>query len=186
MATTVTRLTQLHETYRPVHAQMEFLRSQFTERFEPELMRLFDRDGEVFDIVIQRRLLRDATKDRRERNRLRASALEALRTATEVPIEIAMTCTQVAERALTVFDIGYKAARGDSGVAVSTALSGGSGALFVAYLNLTKFREGEWAVATRSRCDALTARVQDLQRELFDRVARLQEEGLRTLQLPLL
>jgi formiminotetrahydrofolate cyclodeaminase len=186
LASTVTHLTQSHEKYKDVHAQMTLLRNQLIGKIEPELVRLFNQDSEQFGRVIRDRLARDSATDPREKRRLREVALESLKAATETPIRIAEVCLDVAENALIIYDIGFQSARGDSGVAVSTALSATNGALFVAFLNLTQFREGEWAVTTRTICDVLLIRAQELQSSLFERVTRLQNEGNMDAQLELL
>jgi formiminotetrahydrofolate cyclodeaminase len=104
---------------------------------------------------------------------------------TRIPLEIAQHAAQTAERGLTVFDLGARHARGDSGVAVSAALSSCSGALFIVYLNLLRFREGQWAVTTRSEADRIAVLYQSLQVEQFKRVTRIQTEGITSPQIDL-
>jgi hypothetical protein len=70
-------------------------------------------------------------------------------------------------------------------VAVSSALSCCSGALFVVYLNLLQFREGQWAATMRASADLIAERYQSLQVEQFRRVSRIQAEGVPDPQLPL-
>lgn len=102
-------------------------------------------------------------------------ALKELRLATEIPLQIAVLSISLAEKALTVFDLGFKSARGDSGVAISAALSGASGAISIVYLNLSYFKGGEWAVNTRNRADELTGKTSALQGELFRRLEQLRQ-----------
>ena len=124
------------------------------------------------------RRLRDKATDKAERRHLSEIALAELRTATEIPLRIADACLKVSEKGLVVFDLGFKAARGDSGVAISSALAGVSGSLSIIYLNLTSFKGGEWAIGVRQKADEISLRVQALQVQLLERVARLQAEAV--------
>jgi formiminotetrahydrofolate cyclodeaminase len=133
-------------------------------------------DSEQFDRVIKARRLRDEETDKVKKRQLSEKALGELRDATEIPIRIAETCLHLAEKAIVVFDLGFKAARGDSGVAISSALAGASGAISIIYLNLTSFKGGEWAIQTRIKADDLSQRTQALQLQLLERITRLQQE----------
>ena len=97
---------------------------------------------------------------------------------TETPLDIAQHAVETAEHGLVIYDLGARHARGDSGVAISAALSSCSGALFIVYLNLLQFREGRWAVTVRSRADSIAERYQSMQSEQFRRVSGIQAEGI--------
>ena len=144
---------------------------------EPALKSAIQEDSEQFDRVIQARLLRDREKDTVKKRQLSEKALNELRIATEIPIRIAETCLALAEKAMLVFDLGYKAARGDSGVAISAAIAAASGCVSIIYL--TSFRGGEWAVRTREKADELSRRTQDLQIQLVERIGHLQQEVIK-------
>ncbi len=135
-------------------------------------------DAECFDRVIAARRLRDAETDKTKRRALAEKALAELRTATEIPIAITEACLKLADKATLVFDLGFKAARGDSGVAISSALAGAQGSLSIIYLNLTSFKGSEWAIRTRVRADDLAIRVQSHQMQLLERISRLQKEAI--------
>jgi formiminotetrahydrofolate cyclodeaminase len=156
---------------------MQVISEQLRSVFEPDLARLFQDDSDVFDRVIQLRRARDDATDPAARRRLNETHLAELRLATDIPVRVSRTCLSVARSGLIVFDVGFRAARGDSGVAISSALAGANGALCVAYLNLTQFRSAEWSITTRQTCDELLAQSQSMQTELFGRVARLQADG---------
>lgn len=143
LISTVVQLTSDREKYSGVSAEMRVISEQLHSVYEPELAKLFQEDSEVFDRVIQLRRARDAVSDASERRRLNESHLAELRLATDIPVKISRTCLSVARSGLIVFDIGFRAARGDSGVAISSAVAGANGALCVAYLNLTQFRGAE-------------------------------------------
>ena len=119
---------------------------------EPVLVKAIQDDADQFDRVIKARRLRDKTTDKAERKQLAERALEQLRLATDIPIEIARVCLQAAEKGFIMFDLGFRSARGDSGVAVSSALAGASGALSVVYLNLTSFKGKRMGLTDAENC----------------------------------
>lgn len=175
---TVVSLSSGRDQYQGVEAQLTLANQDILDDIEPVLMAAVQEDSDQFDRVIRARRLRNAESDKNKKRALSERALAELRDATEIPIRIAETCLHLAEKAIVVFDLGFKAARGDSGVAISSALAGASGALSIIYLNLTSFKGGEWALQTRKRADDLSLRTQALQLQLVDRIARLQQEVL--------
>lgn len=176
---TVISLTSGRDQYQGVAAQLTLANQDILGDIEPVLMAAVQEDSEQFGRVIQARLDRDAETDAARKRQLSEKALLELRAATVIPIRIAETCLVLAEKALLVFDLGFKSARGDSGVAISSALAGASGCISIIYLNLTSFRGGEWATEIRKKADGLSQRVQDLQLQLVERIDRLQQEVVR-------
>ncbi|NOT86562.1 MAG: cyclodeaminase/cyclohydrolase family protein [Lysobacter sp.] len=173
---TVVSLSAGRDQYQGVEAQLTLANQDVLDGIEPVLLAAVQEDSEQFDRVIQARRLRDAEADKAKKRQLSEKALSELRDATEIPIRIAETCLHLAEKAIVVFDLGFKAARGDSGVAISSALAGSSGAISIIYLNLTSFKGGEWAIQTRKKADDLSQRTQALQLQLLERITRLQQE----------
>lgn len=176
---TVVTLSNGRSEYEGVKEQLTLANTTVVGDIEPLLFKAVEEDSIQFDKVIEARRLRDAESDRKKRKPLAEAALAELRIATEIPINIAENSLKLADKALTIFDLGFKSARGDSGVAISSALSAASGAISIIYLNLTSFKGGEWAAATRKKADELYMANQKLQGELFNRISRLQEEVLR-------
>jgi formiminotetrahydrofolate cyclodeaminase len=178
LSLTVIKLTKEKEDYIAVEPQMNFIEAQIQNTLEPALFDAFQRDSDEFDKVIAVRIQRNEEIDPQKRKQLDDQARELLRPATEVPVQICELCHSVCQHALSLFDLGFKSARGDSGTAATLALAGASGALFTCYLNLKEFRSGNWAKETRRRCDELLQRSTELQMSLFSRVAKLQDEGI--------
>jgi formiminotetrahydrofolate cyclodeaminase len=176
---TVVSLSHGREQYQGVEDQLTLANQDILGDIEPILISAVQEDSEQFDRVIQARLLRDHETDPVKKRQLSEKALNELRVATEIPIRIAETCLALAEKAMLVFDLGFKAARGDSGVAISSALAAASGCVSIIYLNLTSFRGGEWAVQTREKADELSRRTQDLQIQLVERIGHLQREVIK-------
>jgi formiminotetrahydrofolate cyclodeaminase len=176
---TVVSLSAGRDQYQGVEAQLTLANQDILEGIEPILLSAVQEDSEQFDRVIGARRLRDAETDKTRKRQLSEKALGELRVATDIPIRIAETCLHLAEKAIVVFDLGFKAARGDSGVAISSALAGASGAIAIIYLNLTSFKGGDWAIQTRKKADDLSLRTQALQVQLLERITRLQQEVVR-------
>ncbi len=116
---TVCILTKTKETYSNVHPQMEYIHDLLINEYKPKLIQLFYNDSVEFGKVSQKRLLRDAEQDTKLRDKYGREAAEQLRIATEIPIETCKTCIALIEHAFAIFDNGYKATRGDAGVAIS-------------------------------------------------------------------
>ena len=175
---TVISLSHGRDKYKGVAAQLTLANQDILGEIEPILTAAVQEDSEQFDKVIVSRRIRDAETNLTKKKLLSEKALHELRLATEIPIRIAETCLTLAEKAIVVFDLGFQAARGDSGVAISAALSGASGCISIIYLNLTNFRGGEWALQTRKKADDLSRRVQELQMQLVERIDRLRQEAI--------
>ena len=176
---TVISLSHGRDQYQGVQVQLTLANQDILGDIEPTLLSAVQEDSEQFDRVIKARRLRDDETDPGRKKQLSEKALNELRVATEIPIRIAETCLALAEKAIVVFDLGFKAARGDSGVAISSALAGASGCISIIYLNLISFRGGEWAIQIRERADDLSRRTQNLQIQLVERITRLQEEATK-------
>jgi formiminotetrahydrofolate cyclodeaminase len=185
MMQTVICVTLRNRVYADNFSQLEFVGSILSERHEPFFREAIQRDSIQFDRYHQAVLAKRASVDATDRRRLTDRARQELMPATQIPFEIADHGVDTAERGLIVYDLGARYARGDSGVAISSALSCCSGALFVVYLNLLQFREGQWAATMRASADLIAERYQSLQVEQFRRVSRIQAEGVPDPQLPL-
>jgi formiminotetrahydrofolate cyclodeaminase/Zn-dependent peptidase ImmA (M78 family) len=128
------------------HCSVEFesIKSMIRNRIGLRLEELFKEDSIQFDKAIQKRQERDKEHNQRIKNRLQEEALKELKKSTELPIEIADLCIELANFALEVFEKGFKSARGDSGVALSSSLSGLTGCLSIISLNLQSFPRSPW------------------------------------------
>jgi formiminotetrahydrofolate cyclodeaminase len=165
-------------------SQLRFLADRLTEHFIPELERLFQKDADDFDAVVQLRRRRNKTTDDAARRRLRDAALRGTARATELVLDIGDLCVELVDHALVVFDTGARKVRGDSGAAISSAIAGATTAIFVANLNLRSFQSGRWAVGIQDRVNRMHASLLDKQSAALRRVSALQpplageEQGL--------
>ncbi len=154
-------------------AELNSIEESITNDIEPKLWEAFDEDSVQFDKVIKARLARNAETDPAQRWRYGKQALDELHVASEIPLEIAESCLALAEHAVTVFDIGFKAARGDSEVAIDSALSGATGAISIVYLNLKSFNGESEIVELLARAEKLEERARLIGTELQTRVLEL-------------
>jgi len=137
---TVVTLSRGRSGYENHTPRYEYILGQIKQRVEPRLSKIVDEDSIQFGRVIQARRRRDAAKENRQ---LREIALQELRQSTELPLEIARLSVDLARFGIEIFDVGFRSARGDSGLGISAAISAASSGLFIAYLNLRSFRRGQ-------------------------------------------
>ena len=121
---TVGKLSLKKEQYLNFHSAIEYINQQIERDIEPELRRLFEEDATIFDEVIRLRTARDNESDQKEKRKLSDKASDRLRVATDIPIRICELCIRLIDHGVAMFDIGFQAARGDSGAAVSSAVAG--------------------------------------------------------------
>ncbi len=148
----------------------------------PKLCELFQEDCEAFSLVVKERERRDATSDELEKAIIQRSIDSYMVDAISIPFEIANICTELAKYSLEVFDLGWKAVRGDSGVAIENALAAIGGSTFVITLNLSHISTlNEFSANSRVELQriesefgklkkALEVRHQTLRDELYSRV----------------
>jgi len=132
------------ETYKNQIEEMAAAERDIRDRILPRLEYLFQEDSFQFDKAIKLRIKRDLEKNKAQQKKLSKEAKEALIPATEVPIEIASLCGELASYALLTFTAGFKSARGDSGVALSGAASAMGGCLSIIDLNLLTCLPNKW------------------------------------------
>lgn len=177
MTITVIDLTLPKRNYRTKADDLRIILSEINDKIYPELGKLMEEDSVQFDKVITALRAKKNEKDIRIKSQLANSALEDLRIATDMPMEIAKRCMRLAECALFVFDHGYQAARGDSSVAIHGALSAVAGCLSIINLNLLSFTSNEWTESTRAEADLLRAAYDKLLLEATDRQEILKDEA---------
>jgi formiminotetrahydrofolate cyclodeaminase/Zn-dependent peptidase ImmA (M78 family) len=175
------------ERYVSALPRLRSIKLELERRIIPSLEQLFQSDSDHFGRTIRLRQLRDAEADPVRRRPLADNATAALVQATEIPIQIAKECIELARYALEVFDDGFQSARGDSGVALSTAVSAIFGALSIVELNLRGSEESKWSSEMRMSRDALmtdlSVLVDEARRRLALQVAHTERRSLFLLEI---
>lgn len=120
------------------------IKSEIESRLYPNLESLFQEDSEIFDQVINLRRERDKETDPLQRRLKADEALEMLKPATEILFKIAKLSIGLGDFAVFVFDHGFKSARGDSAVALNSAVSAISSCLSIIELNLISLAADKW------------------------------------------
>jgi formiminotetrahydrofolate cyclodeaminase len=167
---TVATLTQKKVKRRSDITQVEYLKNEIKDTFEPRLKVLFQLDSDIFENVIDLRTKKNIEPDQRKKERLADLALEELKKATIIPIEISEICLKLVDCGSAMFDMGYKAVRGDSGAAMSVALAGAMSGVFIVDLNLKSFRGGTWAVNTKIKLISLHQDIQDRHNTIYSKL----------------
>lgn len=180
---TVGKISLRKPEYHKDHSKIEYINLRIEQDIEPELRRLFEEDASIFDEVIKLRQARDQEINPSEKRRLGERANEKLRVATDIPIKICELCIRLIDHGIAMFDMGFQAARGDSGAAVSSAVAGAMSGIFVVSLNLRSFKKSDWAIARRKRVEELHRELEIKQLSAFGRVRQLKEEDVETMAL---
>ncbi|MQA20324.1 cyclodeaminase/cyclohydrolase family protein [Rugamonas rivuli] len=175
---TVGQLTIGKPKYRAHHAEIEASCSTIRNVLIPGLRDLFQRDVEAFDAVYKARVARDSAIDERESERLQSVSLSQQKLATAIPFEIAEACLKLIDISDRIFEVGFQAARGDTGVALSASVAGVLSSVFVINLNLIPFKRNYWARQRRSECDQLQRTAMGKYQAMLLRVKALRSEDV--------
>lgn len=160
---TVVSLTTDRVSYEEAQATLSSAVEVLVEQIEPQLTAAFEEDSRQFDrTIVARRRRNAAPMGSTERHRLSEDALSELRTSTEIPLEIADLCLELGTYAVTVFDLGFKSARGDSLVAITSAHAAVGGCLGIIYLNPHKLQRGRMGTTGAGPSRRSRTQVEDL------------------------
>lgn len=180
---TVCKLTvkRTEEKYVVVKKDFEYMLKILESDTKPKLIELFQKDMNVFDLVSKYRTARNTAKEnnnQREERKFARMANDKLKEATEIPLEIAKTCLNTMDFAFAIFDRGYQATRGDSGVAISNLLSAISGSLFVTLINIRTARQSQWTERLREEAENIGNTYNIKQKLALTKVFELYKEGV--------
>ena len=176
MMETVCIITLRKKKFENIHKYFQSFQEQLSEKFKPLLEELFQKDIEVFDQVMEFRLKKHSATEEADRESFLSKELENLRIATDIQIQICEICLELFESATAIFDRGFKAVRGDSGVAISGLLSASFGSLFVIFLNLKSFPKSLWLTETQAKAESLTKQLINSQATGFEKVLDIYAE----------
>ena len=114
---------------------------------------LVDRDAASYDAVVAAYKLPKTTDD--ERAARKAAVREAMRGATDVPIETARASLAVARLTRVVAEHGNPNAKSDASVALGLAMQAAGGARANVEINVDSVGDADYAVAVRAELERL-------------------------------
>lgn len=178
LSKTVIALTADKETYEAVKDELGRITEEISTEIEPLLEEAFVQDSIQFGNVIEARKFRDKAVNHSDWWRRSHRALTELDSASLIALRIARASIRLTELSITVFDKGFKSARGDSEVAIEAAISGATGAISVVYLNLKDFRGESHAKKILDEASQLATKAESLQVELRKRMELLKKRAI--------
>lgn len=117
---------------------------------------LIDRDSAAYDLVVGAYKLPKETDE--EQARRAAAIQEALRRATEIPLEVMRAGSRALAQAPVVARHAHRAAASDVGVAVELLEAGTRGAALNVQINLSGLRDRDFAAGAAGEGERLAAR----------------------------
>jgi formiminotetrahydrofolate cyclodeaminase len=114
---------------------------------------LVDRDSASYDAVVAAYKLPKATDD--EKAARKVAVREAMRGATDVPLETARASIAVARFTQVIAEHGNPNAKSDASVAVGLAMQAAGGARANVEINVDSVGDADYAVAVRAELDRL-------------------------------
>jgi formiminotetrahydrofolate cyclodeaminase len=166
-------------------AVFDIIISKIPNEIEPRLRQLFESDARDFDRVVALRRLRDQATSSREKADFSRESNELLEKATDCAFEITELCMRLIDHGIIVFDNGWHAVRGDSGAAISAAVSGVMSGIFIISLNRKTLRGRKYSHDKIGRCNELYVSMQSKQAAAFKCVTSINAEAISAVQLEL-
>jgi methenyltetrahydrofolate cyclohydrolase len=130
------------------------------------LVDLIDRDAEAYDLVVAAYRLPKATDE--DKAARKAAIRNAMRVATDVPMETARAAASLIAQARTVAEHGNPSAKTDAAVAVQMAWTAYSGAMANVEVNLGGLGDEAYAAALRSELQRLQIAAGRLLRPIYE------------------
>jgi formiminotetrahydrofolate cyclodeaminase len=163
--------------YQKYILRLQTIKQEIDNQIYPVLETLFQLDSEQFDNVIKLRTQRDNEVEWKKKRTLSSSATEALITSTATPLDIAEPCLALIGMAEYVFNYGWKAVRGDSGVAINCAVSAVASCLSIVELNLISLPVDTRTEAIRKRKEKIKAKYVELNKAVSNSLTVLENES---------
>lgn len=186
MIVTVCEISTKKECCNESHKEFGFVFNRVREFLEPRLKELFDADARDFDEVIKLRVLRDQAEDVNEKSKYTKQSSKLLETATDYTFEIAEHSLTIIDYGIVMFEHGWHAVRGDSGVSISAAMSALMSCIFVISLNLKTLKSRKYSKINVARLSELQRKLEAMQVKAFSCVTAINSESVKAVQLELL
>jgi formiminotetrahydrofolate cyclodeaminase len=181
---TVCSLSKKQKKCEPDSKSFDEITEDIRKDIEPRLSRLFEDDAELFDQVILSRRLRNKSTTKEEESDFARQANERLAHANDCVFEITELCLRLIDHGISIFEKGWGTVRGDSGAAISAAISGVTSGICILSLNLNTLGDSEYSRANMEKYKRLYASLKDKQGAALDAAASIHTETMKALQPP--
>ena len=160
-------LTVGKKKYADVEAEMWELKAQ-SDKLQAELLRLIERDAEVFEPLSKAYGMPRATEEEKAE---KARVMEiVLKDACSVPMEIMEKCCEAIDIIVEFAAKGSALAISDAGVGVAFCKAALKGASLNVYINTKSMQNREYAEELNAKCDAMLEKYTKIADEVFDSV----------------
>jgi methenyltetrahydrofolate cyclohydrolase len=151
----VCHITLGKKEYEGVEAQIRKALEQ-ADGLRQRLTEMIAADAQAFDALMAAYKLPRSTDAEKQ---VRGEAIQqALKRATEVPLDCAQACAEVIELSQRVAPIGNRSVISDAGVAALAAYAALRSAALAVYINAPSIKDSDFVQPRRARLDALLAR----------------------------
>ena len=160
-------LTVGKKKYADVEAEMWELKAK-SDKLQAELLRLIERDAEVFEPLSKAYGMPRATEEEKAE---KARVMEiVLKDACSVPMEIMEKCCEAIDIIVEFAAKGSVLAISDAGVGVAFCKAALKGASLNVYINTKSMQNREYAEELNAKCDAMLEKYTKIADEVFDSV----------------
>ena len=160
-------LTVGKKKYADVEEEMWELKAK-SDKLQAELLRLIDRDAEVFEPLSKAYGMPRATEEEKAE---KARVMEiVLKDACSVPMEIMEKCCEAIDIIVEFAAKGSALAISDAGVGVAFCKAALKGASLNVYINTKSMQNREYAEELNAKCDAMLEKYTKIADEVFDSV----------------
>lgn len=185
MELTVCTLSQTKTECRENWTDFKFVQDEIATKIEPNLKKLFEADARDFERVVDLRKRRDRASTTKEKSALQREALDLLETANNYAFGIADDSLRLMEFGILLFETGWHAVRGDSGVAISSSMAAVMSCIFVINLNIKTLNRRNYAGEAKKRIDQIEDRLSTLQTRAFSCITQSGSDAVAALELEL-
>lgn len=163
----VAGLTIGKKKYADVEEEMWELKAK-SDKLQAELLRLIERDAEVFEPLSKAYGMPRATEEEKAE---KARVMEiVLKDACSVPMEIMEKCCEAIDIIVEFAAKGSALAISDAGVGVAFCKAALKGASLNVYINTKSMQNREYAEELNAKCDAMLEKYTKIADEVFDSV----------------
>ena len=185
MILTVCKISSNKASCKKYHNEFEYISDEVSKNHEIRLRDLFENDAREFEKVVQLRKNRNNSTDPTEKANYSREALDLLEHTTENIFEMADLSFDLVKYGIAMYENGWEHIRGDSGVAISAALSGIMSAIFIINLNLKTLKRRKYSAEALGRSQELQKKFEELQIDAFACISSISTESLESIQLEL-